>query len=54
MVSWVPAGMVTIGVGNNIWAGGENNNPMGMPFFLPGSTVAVDGKILVEKGSLKK
>ncbi len=54
MVSWVPAGMVTIGVGNNVWAGGENSNPLGLPFFLPGSTVAVDGNILVEKGILKK
>ena len=54
MVSWVPAGMVTIGVGNNLWAGGDNNNALGLPFFLPGSTVAMDGKILVEKGILKK
>jgi len=52
-VAWMPAGMVTVNIGNNIWAGGENKNPFGYPFFLPGSTVKVDGKVLVENGILK-
>ncbi len=52
-IAWMPAGMVTIGIGNNIWAGGENKNPLGYPFFLPGSTLKVDGKVLVENGILK-
>jgi aminopeptidase len=53
MVAWMPAGMVTVGVGNNAWAGGQNNCTLGLPFFLPGSTVYIDGKVLVEKGVLK-
>jgi hypothetical protein len=50
----MPSGMLTIGIGNNIWAGGENKNPYGYSFFMPGSTVKVDGKILVENGVLVK
>lgn len=52
-VAWMPAGMVTVGIGNNIWAGGENKNPFGYGFFLPGSTVKIDGKVLVENGILR-
>jgi aminopeptidase len=53
LIAWMPTGMVTVGIGNNVWAGGDNNNPFGFPFFLPGSTVKVDGKVLVENGMLK-
>lgn len=53
LVAWMPAGMVTVGIGNNVWAGGDNKSPFGLPFFLPGSTVKVDGKVLVENGVLK-
>ncbi len=53
LVAWMPAGMVTIGIGNNVWAGGENKTPYSMPSFLPGSTLKVDGKVLVENGVLK-
>ncbi|MCX6261375.1 MAG: aminopeptidase [Bacteroidia bacterium] len=53
LVAWMPAGMITVGIGNNIWAGGGNKNPFGYSFFLPGSTIKVDGKILVENGILK-
>jgi aminopeptidase len=52
-VAWMPAGMITVNIGNNIWAGGENKNPFGFNFFLPGSTLKVDGKVLVENGILK-
>jgi hypothetical protein len=53
MVGYMPAGMVTVGIGNNTWAGGENNVGYNMSNFLPGSTLEVDGKLLVEKGVLK-
>ena len=53
MVNFVPAGMVTVGIGDNFWAGGENNVGYFMHNFLPGSTLEVDGKVLVEKGVLK-
>jgi len=52
MVGWMPAGMITVGFGNNTWAGGENNVAFGFFSFLPGSTLKVDGKVLVENGVL--
>jgi hypothetical protein len=51
--NWVPAGMLTIAIGNNAWAGGENKSPFSYQFFLTGCTVVVDGKTLVDKGNLK-
>ena len=53
MVAWMPAGMVTVGIGNNTWVGGENNVGYSLALFLTGATVTVDGKIIVEKGVLK-
>jgi leucyl aminopeptidase (aminopeptidase T) len=53
MVGYMPAGMVTVWIGNNFWAGGENNVGYYMSNSLPGSTLEVDGKVLVEKGVLK-
>lgn len=51
--NWVPAGSVTVGAGNNTWAGGDNNVSAGWTGFLPGSTVTIDGKTLIENGVLK-
>lgn len=53
LVAWMPAGMITIGIGNSVWAGGENKTPYSLASFLPGSTMKVDGKTLVENGVLK-
>ncbi len=53
LTNWVPAGMVTFAIGNNQWAGGENKSPFSIQFFVPGCTVNVDGKTLVDKGNLK-
>jgi leucyl aminopeptidase (aminopeptidase T) len=51
--SWVPAGAVTVGIGNNSWAGGDNTVPWSTTMFLPGSTVTLDGKTIVDNGTLK-
>jgi leucyl aminopeptidase (aminopeptidase T) len=51
--TWVPAGTITVGVGNNIWAGGTNNAPYGYFVSLPGTTVTLDGKVIIENGELK-
>ena len=51
--TWVPAGTVTIGTGGNTWAGGDNSVPYGSTVFLPGSTVTLDDKTIVDKGVLK-
>lgn len=51
--NWVPAGTVTVGTGTNTWAGGDNSVPYGATIYLPGSTVTLDGKAIVENGVLK-
>lgn len=53
METFMGAGMVTIGSGLNVWAGGTNAEPFGMTFMLPGTTVTVDGVALIEAGALK-
>ncbi|WP_346864134.1 aminopeptidase [uncultured Draconibacterium sp.] len=52
-LSYIPAGSVTVGLGNNLWAGGVNNSISGLNFFMPVSTVTLDGKIIIDKGNLK-
>jgi leucyl aminopeptidase (aminopeptidase T) len=51
--NWVSAGMVSLGTGNNQWAGGANNATGAVGGHLPGATVKVDGKVIVENGVLK-
>jgi leucyl aminopeptidase (aminopeptidase T) len=53
IATWVPAGTVTVGVGNNVWAGGDNKTAYGYFVSLPGTTVTLDGKPVVEAGQLK-
>jgi leucyl aminopeptidase (aminopeptidase T) len=53
MVAWMASGMVTVGIGSNVWAGGDNNAAYSMANFLPGCTVVVDGEVIVENGVLK-
>ena len=51
--NFVSAGIVTIGTGNNLWAGGTNKEPFALAFYLTGATVTLDGKPFVEAGVLK-
>ncbi len=51
--NWISAGMVTVGTGNNSWAGGTNNISYGLDGHLSGCTVKIDGKPIVENGVLK-
>jgi aminopeptidase len=53
VATWVPAGTVTVGLGNNTWAGGDNKSPYAYDVSLPGTTVTLDGKTVVENGQLK-
>ena len=53
MVAWMASGMVSVGIGENTWAGGENTCPFGLYVHLPGSTLTVDGRTLVDQGVLK-
>jgi aminopeptidase len=49
---WSQAGTVTLVVGNNVWAGGDNQVEFGVVGGSPTSTVTVDGKPLVQDGKL--
>jgi leucyl aminopeptidase (aminopeptidase T) len=51
--NWVPAGTVTVGFGNDTWAGGSNASPYGRFVNLTGATVTVDDAVVVDKGALK-
>jgi leucyl aminopeptidase (aminopeptidase T) len=51
--NWVQAGMVSIGTGNNMWAGGDNKAAFDVGGHLPGCTVTLDGKTIIEKGEWK-
>ncbi len=51
--AWMAAGNITVGIGNNTWAGGANSVPYGWEGFLPGSTVQIDGKEVIVNGELK-
>ena len=50
--SWEMSGMVTLGLGNNSWAGGDNESDAGATFHAIGSSLSIDGKSVVENGSL--
>jgi leucyl aminopeptidase (aminopeptidase T) len=51
--TWVPAGSIAVGIGNNIWAGGDIKIGFGYVAFLTGSTVTLDDKTIIENGQLK-
>ena len=53
LLAYMPAGMISVWTGNDTWAGGDNNAAFGLAGFLPKSTVKVDGRVIVENGSLK-
>jgi leucyl aminopeptidase (aminopeptidase T) len=53
ILGWVPAGMITVGIGNNTWAGGDNEINFGQWWFLPGMSLTIDGTPIVENGVLK-
>jgi len=51
--NWVQAGMVSLGTGFNTWAGGDNKASFDAGGHLPGCTVTMDGKTIIEKGEWK-
>ena len=50
--TWMPAGMVTISVGNDLAMGGSNNSSLAIPLFITGARLTVDGKTMIENGKL--
>jgi leucyl aminopeptidase (aminopeptidase T) len=53
VLPYMAEGMVSVTVGGDTWAGGDDNSPFNLPLFLPGGTLTVDGQAVVEKGALK-
>jgi leucyl aminopeptidase (aminopeptidase T) len=52
MVTWMAAGTVSVGIGNNVWAGGDNSVPFDVFAHLMGATVTVDGTRIIDAGKL--
>ncbi len=52
VLTYMQAGMASVNIGNDTWAGGDDNTPFGLACFVPGSTLTVDGKVIVDKGEL--
>lgn len=53
LLAWMASGMITTGIGGNLEFGGDNAIGFGSFWHLPGSTLLVDGKPLIENGVLK-
>jgi leucyl aminopeptidase (aminopeptidase T) len=51
--SWEMGGMVTLGMGDNNWAGGSVVSSGALSFHLVGATLAVGDSTICEKGKLK-
>jgi len=49
---WSQSGVVTIAIGNNQWAGGNNTGEFALAVQLADATLVVDGKTLVDHGRL--
>ena len=47
-----PRGAVTVGVGNNTWAGGDNKSAFAVFPEVPKATLTVDGIEIVKDGKL--
>jgi leucyl aminopeptidase (aminopeptidase T) len=50
--SWVSEGTVTVGIGNDLWAGGSNNVAFGHYGHVQGMSLSVDGHDVVKDGLL--
>ncbi|MCH8824534.1 MAG: aminopeptidase [Planctomycetes bacterium] len=52
MVTWMAAGTISIGIGNNTWAGGDNDVPFDLFAHLTNGKLTVDRKTIVDRGKL--
>ncbi len=53
MVACMASGMISVNVGGNDWAGGDNSTPYAITSYIPGATMTLDGNVLVDKGTLQ-
>lgn len=50
-IDWtIPRGVVSVRIGADAWAGGENAVAFSLPVCAPGSTLKVDGRTVIEEG----
>jgi leucyl aminopeptidase (aminopeptidase T) len=49
---WSQSGILTIAIGNNQWAGGDNTGEFGLVIQLADATLVVDGHPIVDHGRL--
>ncbi len=52
VATWIGSGTISIGIGSNTWAGGDNEVPYGLYGHLLKGTLTVDNKKLVDNGRL--
>lgn len=52
-LSYEMAGVVSLVLGNNAWAGGNNDADAALTLFLPNANVSIGGKSLVKNGKLE-
>ncbi len=52
-IVWPQAGAVTVGIGNDVFSGGDNNTDFQFAAQLGGASVTVGGKPAVDKGRLE-
>ena len=52
MAAWMASGMISVVIGNDTWAGGENNCEFSLATHIRRGTLTVDNKNLVDKGEL--
>jgi len=50
--SWEMGGMLTVLLGNNAWAGGDNDSDAQLGLHVPGTTVSIGGKSVMKNGQL--
>ena len=50
--SWEMGGMLTVNLGNNSWAGCDNDSDAALSLHVPGTTVSIGGKTVVRNGQL--
>jgi aminopeptidase len=50
---FMEAGAITVGMGYNVWAGGDNRCAFEIFLYLRGGTLQIDGKALVKDGALQ-
>ena len=52
MTAWMASGMITVGVGSNTWAGGDNNSAFALYTHISRGNLMIDDKPLVKNGVL--